>query len=244
MKNKKIYSMEEDMKKWVWLICALFFLAGGLSAQQTTSDIYGTVILPDGSAIPGVQVTLTGDVLGMKTAVTSDEGNFRFLRLLPGNYEIKFELEGFKTVIRKGIRLYANKNVTLTIPMETTTIKEEVVVTAKANVVDTRRTNVGINVTKEQLQSLPTARNPWSIISMAPGVMNDAADIGGYDSAQQSHPNAGGSQYTDTVWNVDGIDNSSMATVGTSTGYLDVNNYEELQVSCLLYTSPSPRDCS
>jgi hypothetical protein len=224
--------MEEDMKKWVWLVCALFVLAGGLAAaQQVTSDIYGTVVLPDGSAIPGVGVTLTGDVLGTRTTVTSDEGNFRFVNILPGNYELKFELEGFKTVIRKGIRLYASKNITLTVPMETTTIKEEVVVTAKANVVDTRRTNVGMNVTKEQLQSLPTARNPWAIISMAPGVMNDATDVGGYDSAQQSHPNAGGSQYTDTVWNVDGIDNSSMATVGTSTGYLDVNNYEELQVS-------------
>jgi hypothetical protein len=88
-----------------------------------------------------------------------------------------------------------------------------------------------MNVTKEALQSLPSARNPWSVISMAPGVMNDAADVGGSESAQQSHPNAGGSEYTDTVWNVDGIDNSSMATVGTSTGYLDVNNYEELQVS-------------
>jgi len=219
------------MKKWVWLVCALFLLTGGLAAQQTTADIYGTVVLPDGSAVPGVSVTLSADVLGTKTTVTSEEGNFRFVRLLPGNYELKFELEGFKTVIRRGIRLYALKNISLTVPMETTTIKEEVVVTGKANVVDTRRTNVGMNVTKEALQSLPTARNPWAVISMAPGVMNDAADIGGYDSAQQSHPNAGGSETTDTVWNVDGIDNSSLATVGTSTGYLDVNNYEEIQVS-------------
>ena len=219
------------MKKRLSLVCALLFLAAGLAAQQTTSDIYGSVVLPDGSAIPGVAVTMTGEMLGTQTAVTSEEGNFRFVRLLPGNYEIRFELEGFKTVIRKGIRLYAGKNVTLTVPMETSTIREEVVVTGKANVVDTRRTTVGLNVTKEALQSLPTARNPWAVISMAPGVMNDAADVGGYDSAQQSHPNAGGSETTDTVWNVDGIDNSSLATVGTSTGYLDVNNYEEIQVS-------------
>ena len=110
------------------------------------------MVLPDGSAIPGVKVTLTGDVLGTQTAVTSEEGNFRFVRLLPGNYELKLELEGFKTVIRKGIRLYVGKNITLTVPMETTTINEEVVVTAKANVVDTRRTSVGMNITKEALQ--------------------------------------------------------------------------------------------
>ncbi len=227
---KKI-TMEEYMKKGVLLILAFIFLGCMLSAQQTTADIYGTVVLPDGSAIPGVSVTLTGDMLGTKTTGTSEEGNFRFVRLLPGNYELRTELDGFKTVIRKGIRLYAGKNITLTIPMETTTIKEEVVVNAKANVVDTRRTAVGMNVTKEALQSLPSARNPWAIISMAAGVMNDAADVGGSESAQQSHPNAGGSDYKDTVWSVDGIDNSSMATAGTSTGYLDVNNYEELQVT-------------
>ncbi len=219
------------MKKWVLLIGALLFLAGGLAAQQTTADIYGTVVLPDGSAIPGVAVTMTADVLGTQTAVTSEEGNFRFLRLQPGNYELKFELDGFKTVLRKGIRLYAGKNLTLTIPMETTTIKEEIVVTGKANVVDTRRTTVGMNVTKEALQSLPSARNPWSVLSLVPGIMTNTADVGGNESGQQSNPNAGGSSSADTVWSVDGIDNSSLSTVGTSTGYLDVNNYEELQVS-------------
>jgi hypothetical protein len=223
--------MEEYMKKWILLICALFLFAGGLAAQQAMAAIYGTVVLQDGSAIPGVAVTLTADVLGTKTTVTSDEGNFRFLRLLPGNYELKLELDGFKTVFRKGVRLYAGKNITLTVPMELSSIKEEVVVTAKANVVDTRSTKVGMNVTKEALQTLPSSRNPWSVISMAPGVMNDAADVGGSESGQQSHPTAGGSSYGDTGWSVDGIDTSSLATVGTSTSYLDVNNFEELQVT-------------
>jgi hypothetical protein len=223
--------MEELMKKWVLLTGALLFLAGGLAAQQTTADIYGSVVLSDGSAIPGVAVTMTADVLGTQTTVTSEEGNFRFLRLQPGNYELKFELDGFKTVLRKGIRLYAGKNLTLTIPLETTTIKEEIVVMGKANVVDTRRTTVGMNVTKEALQSLPSARNPWSVLSLVPGIMTNTADVGGNESGQQSNPNAGGSSSSDTVWSVDGIDNSSLSTVGTSTGYLDVNNYEELQVS-------------
>ncbi len=219
------------MKKRLSLVCALLFFAGGLAAQQTTADIYGTVVLPDGSAIPGVAVTLTGDVLGTRSAATSEEGNFRFVRLLPGNYELRFELDGFKTIIRKGIRLFAGKNSTLTVPMETTTIREEVVVTAKASVVDTRRTSVGMNVTKEAIQSLPTARNPWSVINMVPGILNNNADVGGSESAQQANPHSGGTSSVDNVWSVDGIDNSSLTTAGTSTGYLDVNNYEELQVT-------------
>ena len=180
------------MKKGLLLILAAVFCGGLLQAQQDTADIYGTVILADGSAIPGVVVTMTANVLGMQVAVTSEEGNFRFLRLQPGNYELKLELAGFKTVIRKGIRLYAGKNVTLTIPMETTTIKEEVVVTAKANVVDTRRTTVGLNVSKEMIQSLPSARNPWTVLSMVPGMMMDRVDVGGAESGQQSSFHAQG----------------------------------------------------
>jgi hypothetical protein len=213
---------------WLFMLLAL---AARLSAQQNTADIYGTVVLPDGSAIPGVSVTLRGEVLGTQAAVTSAEGNFRFLRLVPGNYELKFELAGFKTVIRKGIRLYASKDVTLTIPMETTAIKEEVVVTAKANVVDTRRTTVGLNVTKEMIQSLPSARNPWTVLSMVPGMMMDRVDVGGAESGQQSSFHAQGSDDADTAWNVDGVNTTDLAEPGASTSYLDVNGYEELQVT-------------
>lgn len=219
------------MKRWILLSCALFLFAGGLSAQQTTADIYGTVVLSDGSVLPGVKVILTADVLGMQTTVTSREGNFRFLRLLPSTYELKLELDGFKTVIQKGVRLYAGKNITLAIPMETSALNEEVTVLAKPPVIDTRSTSVGMTLTKEALASLPSSRNPWSVISMAPGVMTNTADVGGNESGQQSNPNAGGSSSADTVWSVDGIDNSSLSTVGTSTGYLDVNNYEEIQVT-------------
>ncbi|MBN2346100.1 MAG: carboxypeptidase regulatory-like domain-containing protein, partial [Candidatus Aminicenantes bacterium] len=95
------------MNRWIPLCIALACLGGLLGAQQATADIYGSVVLPDGSTIPGVSVTISGDVLGARSTVSSDEGNFRFLRLLPGNFELKFELEGFKTVIRRGIRLYA-----------------------------------------------------------------------------------------------------------------------------------------
>ena len=219
------------MKRFVLFLFTLIALTWLLAAQQTTADIYGTVVLPDGTVFPGVTVTMTADVLGTQTAVTSAEGNFRFMRLNPGNYELKLELDGFKTIIRKGIRLYAGKNVTLTIPMETTTIKEEVVVMGKANVVDTRRTSVGLNISKEMIQSLPSARNPWTVLSMVPGMMMDRQDVGGAESGQQSGFSAQGSADSDTVWNVDGINTTDLAEPGASTSYLDVNAYEEMQVT-------------
>ncbi len=219
------------MKKLVLLLSALALVSSVAMAQVQLADIYGTVVLPDGSAIPGVTVALSGDVTGKMTTVTSEEGNFRFLNLSPGNYELKFELEGFKTVIRKGIRLFVGKNVTLTVPMETTTIQEEVVVTAKAGVVDTRKTSVGVNISKEMIQSLPTARNPFTVLSLAPGMMVDRVDVGGADSGQQSNFLAGGGSKDDTTWNVDGANITDNSAIGAAPAYLNMNAYEELQIT-------------
>jgi multidrug efflux pump subunit AcrA (membrane-fusion protein) len=73
------------MKKLVLLMAALALCGTVVMAQVQLADIYGTVVLPDGSSIPGVSVSLTSDVGGKMTAVTSEEGNFRFLKLSPGN---------------------------------------------------------------------------------------------------------------------------------------------------------------
>ena len=218
------------MKKLVLFVAAMALVSSVAMAQVQLADVYGTVVLPDGSAIPGVTVTLTGDVIGKMTVVTSEEGNFRFLKLNPGNYELKFELEGFKTVIRKGIRLFVGKNVTLTIPMETTTIKEEVVVTAQASIVDTRKTSVGVNISKEDMNRLPQARNPWSIINLVPGMMVDREDVGGNESGQQSGFYGQGGDKADVAWNIDGSNVTDVSAFGAP-AYLDPNAYDEIQVT-------------
>ena len=62
------------MKKVLFGVLACALLVCGVHAQQNTGEIIGTVLLADGSALPGVNVTLTGDVTGKMTVVTSDQG--------------------------------------------------------------------------------------------------------------------------------------------------------------------------
>ncbi len=219
------------MKKLFLLFLAVTALSGLLLSQVELPGIYGNVVLPDGSTIPGVTVTLT-DNTGVKwTTVTSVEGNFRFLRNAPGEYELRFELEGFKTVIRKGVRLFLGKNVNLNVPMETTTIKEEVIVNAKANPIDTRKTSVGANITSEQINSLPSARNAWTMLSLVPGMMVDRVDVGGAESGQQSNFSGLGGNADDAVWNIDGGNMTDVSAIGSSPAYLDVSAYDEMQVT-------------
>ena len=219
------------MKKLLTMLLAVVVLSGLTFAQGATSDIYGSVVLPDGSAIPGVAVTLTGEVIGKKVAVTSELGNFRFLKLPPGVVELKFELEGFKTVIQKGIRLFVGKNKTFNVQMETTTLKEVIEVKGKASVVDTRKTTVSVNISREMIQSLPTARNPWTILNLVPGMMVDREDVGGNESGQQSSFYGHGADSDDTTWNIDGANMTDPSAIGSAPAYLNINSYEELQVT-------------
>ena len=64
------------MRKFLAFAAAILLIAP-FAFSQAHSDIYGTVVLEDGSAIPGVAVTLTGEKIGTKTTVTSEEGNMK-----------------------------------------------------------------------------------------------------------------------------------------------------------------------
>jgi hypothetical protein len=219
------------MRKLLVVLLALAMLPVLSFAQTRGGDIYGSVVLADGSKVPGVLLTLTGDKIGALTTISSEKGNFRFLALPPGAYELKCELEGFKTVIRKDIDISLGKSVTLNILMETTTLKEEVTVSGKVGVIDIRRTNVGVNVSKEFVDSVPTARNPWTVLSSLPGVMVDRVDVGGADSGQQSNFMAGGGDQDDTTWNIDGANVTDPSAIGAAPAYLNINSYQELQVT-------------
>ena len=59
-------------------------LAVSAFAQIQSGNIFGKVQAKDGSAIPGVTVTLTG-VGAPQTTVTDAQGNFRFINLSPGS---------------------------------------------------------------------------------------------------------------------------------------------------------------
>ena len=219
------------MRRILVILLALAMLPVLSFAQTRGGGIYGAVVLADGSKIPGVLITITGDKIGKLTTVSSEQGNFRFISLPPGTYELKFELEGFKTVIRKGIEVRLGGTATLNILMETTTLKEEVIVTEKVGAIDTRNTQIGVNVTKEMVNTLPTARNPWTILSTLPGIQVDRLDIGGADSGQQSNFLAGGGDSDDTTWAVDGATITDPSAIGSAPAYLNSNSYDEVQVT-------------
>ncbi|MCL6561208.1 MAG: phosphoribosylformylglycinamidine synthase I, partial [Firmicutes bacterium] len=159
--------------------------------QEILKNIKGQVVFryvdQDGNPLPGVSVTISSAYYPERTVVTSESGLFRFPRLpVARDYKIKFELQGFKTVVRENIIVEFGKDYRLDITMEMAPISEEITVTAVTPVIDTKKAQVGLRVSKEMLMDLPTARNPWVIMQLAPGVLVDREDVGGNEAGQQS----------------------------------------------------------
>jgi Carboxypeptidase regulatory-like domain/TonB-dependent Receptor Plug Domain len=220
------------VRKSLIALCVLL-LSVGLVAQQRTGNIFGKVTDPEGNALPGVTVTLSGLYTAGQTTVSSAEGNFRFLSLPPArDYSLKMELAGFKSRTETGIIVIVGGNTNLTLTMEVGVLEEQVTVTAVSPMVDTKKTQVGVNVTQEVLQSLPTARDPWVILQMAPSIIIDRENIGGNESGQQSNYVARGTTtYNNNVWAMDGIVITDPAAIGASPSYYDFDAFEEMQIT-------------
>ena len=100
------------------LLC-LFFMLSTFTLGQEFGSIKGEVHDQDGDPLPGVLVTLTGSKIPLISTITSERGNFRFLNLtVAKDYQLKFELDGFTTVIRENIVVSFNRDVNLNITME------------------------------------------------------------------------------------------------------------------------------
>jgi len=220
------------VRKVLTILFVLLF-AGSLMAQVRTGNLYGKVTDEDGNPLPGVTITLTGARTAPLTSISSAEGIYRFLSLPAArDYIIRCELGGFKTEERTGIIIVVGANVELNVTMTMGAIEEEVTVTAVSPVVDTKKTSVGQNITQEVLQSLPTARDPWVVLQMAPSIIVDRENVGGVESGQQSNYVArGANTYNNNVWAMDGIVITDPAAIGASPSYYDFDAFEEMQVT-------------
>src|SRR5213594_3511502 len=198
-------------------------------AQFQTGNIYGKVQAKDGSVLPGVTVVLTG-VGAPQTTITGPQGEFRFLSLSPGTYSLKAELAGYGTATRSGIgvRVGANADVTMTL---NPSVSESITVTAEAPLLDVRKAGTGVNVTRVELDKVPSSRDPWTILESSPGVQVDRVNVGGSQSGQQSVYVGKGTTSNQNTWNVDGVNITDMGATGASPTYYDFDAFEEMQVT-------------
>ncbi|MCP4219190.1 MAG: TonB-dependent receptor [bacterium] len=227
-------------KLFVLLIAVAMLCGGMLFAQEQSGEVIGTVVLEDGSAIPGVAVVATSPgQVGKRTTVTNEQGSFRFMALSSGTYEFSFILEGFKTKKRKDIVVNLGRTYKLDIVMETGAIRQEVVVTGKSPVIDVRKSSSTVNITKEEFKKLPKGRGFMTVITKTAGI-NFESEFQTADEKANGEFSAGvgfdGASSSENTFYVDGVDTTTLFT-GKSGANVNFDFIEEVQVKSSGYAA-------
>jgi hypothetical protein len=160
-----------------------------------------------GGVLPGVTVEASSPVLieKIRTAVSEGNGRYQLLDLLPGTYRVTFTLPGFSVVRREGITLTAGFTASVNVELSTGTLTETITVTGASPMVDVRNVAQTQVLTRDVLDTTPTARVIGSLMTLVPGVTIttaggpnvDAGGTAGYTyAAAQIH---GSSQYDQTI---------------------------------------------
>ena len=148
-----------------FLICAL------ASAQTTTGAVTGRVT--DASSLPlvGATVSLTDVATNIATtSATSDEGEYSFQLVQPGNYRLSAKAKGFKEFERT-FELAVAQKARVDVHLVVGELTEMVVVTDQAVELETDSSSLGQVVENQQITDLPlNGRNPYALAVLTPGV--------------------------------------------------------------------------
>jgi hypothetical protein len=203
---------------------ALLAAAIPAAAQLTESRIVGRVTDASSAVLPGVTVTVSAVQTGaVRTDVTDETGSFTVTNLGPGAYKVTFTLDGFATsevAVTLGVGDTKPANAALSIA----SVSETVNVSAEARVLDVQGAKIGVNVTPEEVQSLPVnGRNFANLMTLATGATSDGN--GGWSSVRFN-----GKSNQQNYLNYDGVDGTYVWDA--SPGYLNATGSQfRLQTS-------------
>src|SRR5579859_3540280 len=150
------------------------------SAQSTGGRIRGTVTDASGGAVVGAKVTLVNEGTNLsREAQTSSSGEYLFLEVPVGTYEVDVNQPGFKKYARKGIVLLLSEIATVDIPLQVGSNIDTVEVTGAPPVIDTTTTQLGAVMTDQSVRELPlNSRNTYQLLQLQPGVQSQlGADL-------------------------------------------------------------------
>ncbi|MEK7404849.1 MAG: TonB-dependent receptor [Acidobacteriota bacterium] len=189
---------------------ASLLLVSLLPAQETRSMIYGRVLDPQGSAVPGAAVVVTNTDTNVVTKLTTNEtGYYEANLLLPGSYQVSAESAGFKRTVRSGMTLTISTRMEINVTLELGAVSESVSVTAEAPILDTSTVSSGRVVDNRTLMDLPVLGNSAILlVKLTPGIQ-----VPGTNNYLGLHSNQGGSGYYTpgnvggNEWSIDGMPN-------------------------------------
>jgi Carboxypeptidase regulatory-like domain/TonB-dependent Receptor Plug Domain len=202
------------MSRFACLLAGLAMLSvpAFVEAQSSDAVLVGIVTDAQGSVIPGASVSAINTATGVsRDVVTNDAGAYRIGPLVPGAYEVRTSMTGFKSKVQSNIVLQTGAVLKIDMSLEIGDVSERIEVTAVAPMLQTQETSVGGVVTTQQLERIPVnGRNYTRLLVLMPGTsdVQRSQGRGGLSGAQMVSIN--GQRTQDNNYTLDGVDNNMM----------------------------------
>src|SRR5258705_3195493 len=155
-----------------WAVVVLSMLSAGVAHAQTAATLTGLVRDESGAAVPGASVTARNTGTGATSRATTDAaGRYSLPSLDPGDYELRVELLGFKTVVRGGVALRVAGSSTVDVTLSLGQVTEQVVVQEKEPLIDTTKAEISRVVGTQEIETLPNiGRNFVDFVKLSSAV--------------------------------------------------------------------------
>src|SRR5215813_10945678 len=215
----------------VLLVCA-----GAVLAQNATGAITGTVTDPNSEALASAAVTVTSKATGaVRKVSTKGEGNYTVENLIPGEYEVRVESQGFATQVQS-LLVQVGASTAGNFAMTVGGTNQTIEVSGGAPVINTTDTVIGGVINRDRVESLPlNGRSFLSIALLEPGVsVNYNATSGAGNVNNFFQVSVGGAAQQSTVISVDGSRVNDRVTGGTSQNF-SAESVQEFQISTLAF---------
>jgi hypothetical protein len=210
----------------------LISTAGVAWTQAVSGTIQGTVTDPTGNLIVGANVTLTNEGTADRRSVTTNAtGNFNFVSIPPGTYDVRVESKGFQAFQKTGNVLSSTERLSLgSIQLTIGSVTETVSVSAQALAVQTVSAEGSSTLSSRQVENLSLkGRNPISLLRLMPGVATNDGDLeaaGNYDLL----PNVAGVANSTTTYSIDGLQGNDLGTTNRITTPVSPDSVAEVKV--------------
>ncbi|HTF64987.1 MAG TPA: carboxypeptidase regulatory-like domain-containing protein, partial [Edaphobacter sp.] len=141
-------------------------------AAQDSGRMGGTVTDSTGAVIPGVTVIITNSgTNATRSYVCNEQGRFIAGDLLPGEYRLSIEANGFKRFVQTGLQVRVGDSLEIPVKMSVGAATESVTITGEAPLLESTSSSMGEVIERKLIADLPlNERQPLSLVLLTPGV--------------------------------------------------------------------------
>jgi hypothetical protein len=175
-----------------------------LCSQESFGRILGNVTDPTGAVMTGAMVSVIDTDRGVTRGLVTDAaGLYDAPNLTPGNYTVRVEAPGFKTLERRNIVLGVGTEVRVDLTPQPGEQQQTITVTEAAPLLEATNATLGGSVSNKDINDLPlNGRNYQNLVALRPGVMIQPGGGPWTQSTNNIRPD-------EVAWNVEGVLNAN-----------------------------------